>query len=384
MEICSILDEAKGNNGVTEKLEGDCWVERKRPKNLNYQHYASQRNETPQDCNSTSWELSIMKSNPDGVNSQVQEDVHASVVNSLSDGELRLELVHPAAISELKKIADRMIRSGTEKVQKIGKWIPILKIVIKLLLIEEIFLCEKVFAGSKLMREFDAVEICKRSSEKLLLILDTYDALLYVMPDLEELFNGDSGAGEMVCSEAKGVLDGFCEATTATFVEFEIAVREEASTSRKLKNGDIHPFTQYVMNCVKLLVDYSEILNGVFEKTDYDENDEVENVERMPCITRRLLSLIKSLESNLQEKYEDGGLQSVFLMNNLLHIINKVKDSEVRNFLGDHCISEWRGQIRQYAASYLRAVYSQSGGMISQDAFMFLLGSNVLCYDQHH
>ncbi|KAG9145697.1 hypothetical protein Leryth_026574 [Lithospermum erythrorhizon] len=340
-----------------EKLEGD-HGQRKRPKNLNYQHYASQRNETPQDCNSTSWELSIMKSTPDGVNSQVQEVVHASVVNSLSDGELRLELVHPAAISELKEIADRTIRSGTEKVQKIGKWIPILKIVVKLLLIEEKFLCES---------------ICWFK-------VDEGD----VMPDLEELFNGDSGAGEMVCSEAKGVLDGLCEATTATFVEFEIAVREKASTSRKLKNGDIHPFTQYVMNCVKLLVDYSEILNGVFEKTDYDENDEVENVERMPCITRRLLSLIKSLESNLQEKYEDGGLQSVFLMNNLLHIINKVKDSEVRNFLGDHCISEWRGQIRQYAASYLRAVYSQSGGMISQDAFMFLLGSNVLCYDQHH
>ncbi|GAA0158908.1 membrane traffic protein [Lithospermum erythrorhizon] len=343
----------------------------------------------------------------------------------VNEGDVCVELVNGDGVLELKEIADRMIRSGyaneccqvyssvrrdvldeclmilgveklsIEEVQRIEwtvldekmrKWIQALKVLVRLLLTGEKRICEEVFVGSEMIREVcfvetakgcvmqmlnfgEAVTICKRSSEKLFRILDMYDALSDVIPDLEDMFNSyDDDVGEMVCSEAKEVLEGLGVAAIGTFVEFESAVQGEAS--RKLiPNGDIHPLTRYVMNYVKLLVDYSETLDGLLKKTE-DDSDQVQNdegysseTERMSCIARRLMSLIKSLESNLEEKarlYEEGGLQYVFLMNNILYIVTKVKESELRNKLGDQWIRKRRGQVRQYATSYLRASWSKA------------------------
>ncbi|KAI5648763.1 hypothetical protein M9H77_34768 [Catharanthus roseus] len=343
---------------------------------------------------------------------------------SISGDEVALDLIHPDAILELKEIADRMIRAGYEKEccqvyssvrrdvfdecmsilgvekfsieevqriewksldEKMKKWITAVKIVVRILLTAEKSLCEEIFAGSDLIKEVcfietakgcvmqllnfgEAVAIAKRSSEKLFRILDMYDALSNVLPDLQGLFN-DEEAGEMICSEAKGVLDGLGVAAIGTLVEFESAVQGETSR-RPIQNGEIHPLTRYVMNYVKLLVDYSGTLNVLLEnmkETSETENSKVNErdnteLESSSPVALRMLSLIKSLESNLEEKsrmYEDGGLQYVFLMNNILYIVQKIKDSELRNLLGDNWIRRRRGQIRQYATSYLRASWSK-------------------------
>ncbi|GAA0170015.1 membrane traffic protein [Lithospermum erythrorhizon] len=351
---------------------------------------------------------------------------HARAVSlGVNDEDLSIDLVNGDALIELKEIADRMIRSGYEKEccqvyssvrrdvldeclmilgvekmsieevqrmewtsldEKMRKWIQALKILVRLLLNGEKWICEEIFGGSEMIREVcfvetakgcvmqmlnfgEAVAICRRSSEKLFRVLDMYDALAYVIPYLEDLFNSeDDDAGEMVCSEAKGVLEGLGIAAIGTFVEFESAVQGEASR-KPVQNGDIHPLTRYVMNYVKLLVDYSETLDELLRKTEenteQEEKDEGYNseAERMSCIGQRLMLLIKSLESNLEEKsrlYEEGGLQYVFLMNNILYIVSKVKESELRTKLGDQWIRKRRGQVRQYATSYLRASWSKA------------------------
>lgn len=343
---------------------------------------------------------------------------------SLGGDDLTLDLIHPNAIIELKEIADRMIRSGYEKEccqvyssvrrdvldecmsilgveklsieevqridwkaldEKMKKWIYAVKIVVRILLTAEKRLCDEIFAGSDLIKEVcftetakgcvmqllnfgEAVAIGRRSSEKLFRILDMYDALSSVILDLQELFN-DEEAGEMVCSEAKGVLDGLGNAAIGTFVEFENAVQGETSR-RPVQNGEIHPLTRYVMNYVKLLVDYSDTLNVLLEdmgeipeteSLQVNDRDNTELESNSPIAVRMQL-LLKSLESNLEEKsrlYEDGGLQYVFLMNNILYIVQKVKGSDLGNLLGDNWIRRRRGQIRQYATSYLRASWSK-------------------------
>lgn len=343
---------------------------------------------------------------------------------SLGGDELSHDMINPDAILDLKGIANRMIRAkyekeccqvyssvrrdvlnecmlilGVEKLsieevqrmewksldEKMKKWIHALKIVVRILLTAEKHLCEEIFSGSNIIKDVcfiestkgcvmqllnfgEAVAIGRRSSEKLFRILDMHDALLDVLPDLRELFN-DNEAGDMVCSEAQGVLDGLGEAAIGTFVEFENAVQGETSR-RPIQNGEIHPLTRYVMNYVKLLVDYSDTLNTLLENMEEAEAEDANVVndggnlesENMSPVALRLLSLIKSLESNLEEKsrmYEDGGLQYVFLMSNILYIVQKVKDSELRNLLGDNWIRKRGGQIRQYATSYLRASWSK-------------------------
>lgn len=341
---------------------------------------------------------------------------------SFGGDDLSLELIHPDAVIELRDIADRMIRSGYEKeccqvycsvrrdvleecmailgveklsieeVQKIEwrslddkmkKWIQAVKVVVRGLLSSEKYLCEQIFAGSDLIKEVcfletskgcvmqllnfgEAVAIGRRSVEKLFRILDMYDALAQVLSDLQDLFM-DEDAGDMVCKEAQGVLDGLGEAAIGTFVEFENAVQGEASR-KPILNGEIHPLARYVMNYAKLLVDYSGTLNLLLgdleaESVQSDRgNTGYSDLESMSPIGRRLSALIVSLESNIEEKskvYEDPAMQYIFLMNNILYIVQKVKDSDLRNLLGDNSIKKRRGLIRQYATQYLRASWSK-------------------------
>lgn len=334
---------------------------------------------------------------------------------SLGD-DVCVDLINPDAVVELKEIAYRMIRSGYEKecvqvyssvrrdaldeclvilgveklsieeVQKIEwklldekmkKWIHAVKIGVRVLLVGERRLSDQIFEGTDETREIcfnettkgcimqllnfgEAVAIGRRSPEKLFRILDMYDVMADVLPDLEQMVTD-----EIVITEAKGVLDGLGDAARGTFAEFENAVQGEAS-KKPMLSGEIHPISRYVMNYVRLLVDYSETLNLLLDTGD-DElqglpNDDL-GIESMSPIGRRLLLLINNLESNLMEKsrvYEDKALQCVFMMNNIQYIVQKVKDSELRKLLGDNWVRKRRGQVRQYATGYLRAAWSKA------------------------
>ncbi|KAI3499562.1 hypothetical protein L1887_35365 [Cichorium endivia] len=336
-------------------------------------------------------------------------------------GDVYVDLIHPEAIKELKAIADRMIRSGYEKEccqvysnvrrdvlneclsilgverlsieevqriewktldEKMKKWIQAIKIVVKVLLFGEKRLCEQVFSESELIKEIsfvettkgcvmqllnfgEAVAIGQRSSEKLFRILDMYDAVADVLPDFEFLFSDESG--ELVCNEVNVVLTGLGEAAIGTFIEFENAVKGENS-KRALPGGEIHPVTRYVMNYIKLLVDYSDSLNTLLPNSqEHDptskELDDIDSGDTLSPISCRLLSLITTLEANLDEKsklYDDSALRYIFLMNNILYIVQKVKNSELRNLLGDRWIRKHRGQIRQWHTSYLRAAWGKA------------------------
>ncbi|PON72161.1 Exocyst complex protein [Trema orientale] len=336
---------------------------------------------------------------------------------SLGD-DLCVDLIHPDAVVELKEITDRMVRSGYEKecvqvyssvrrdaldeclvilgveklsieeVQKIEwksldekmkKWIQAVKIGVRVLLTGERRLCDQIFSGAEETKDIcfnetakgcvmqllnfgEAVAIGKRSPEKLFRILDMYDALADVLPDLEAMVTDEFGVGE-----ARGVLAALGDAARGTFSEFENAVQSEASRKPML-SGEIHPLARYVMNYVRLLVDYSETLNSLLATGDDDElksgdGDNGLELENMSPIARRLLLLITTLESNLDEKsrlYEDGAMRYIFLMNNILYIVQKVKDSELGKLLGDHWVRKRRGQVRQYATSYLRASWSKT------------------------
>ncbi|GJX23290.1 exocyst complex component EXO70B1-like protein [Tanacetum coccineum] len=88
-----------------------------------------------------------------------------------------------------------------------------------------------------------------------------------------------------------------------------------------------------------------------------------QSVDTLSPIACRVQLLITSLESNIDEKsklYEDSAMGYVFLMNNILYIVQKVKESELRSLLGDQWIRKHRGKIRQWHTSYLRAAWGKA------------------------
>ncbi|KAG6587413.1 Exocyst complex component EXO70B1, partial [Cucurbita argyrosperma subsp. argyrosperma] len=325
-----------------------------------------------------------------------------------------VDLIHPDAAVDLSEIADRMIRSGYEKecvqvystvrrdaldeclailgverlsieeVQKsdwkflddkMKKWIQAVKVTVRVILVGEKRLCDQIFNGAHESKEIcfnetakgcvmqllnfgEAVAIGKRSPEKLFRILDMYDALAGVLPDLEAMVSD-----EFLISEAHEVLSGLGEAATGTFAEFEKAIESENS-KKAMQNAEIHPLIRYVMNYVRLLVDYSKTMNSLLEDEErsVNDNDDDLQLESTSPLARRLLMLLSSLESNLVDKsklYEDVGMQFIFLMNNILYIVKKVKDCELAQLLGSNWLRRHSGQIRQYETSYLRASWSK-------------------------
>ncbi|XP_031477275.1 exocyst complex component EXO70B1-like [Nymphaea colorata] len=333
------------------------------------------------------------------------------------EGVVALDLIQQEAISDLKVIAHRMIRSGygeecchvyssvrrdvleeclsilgvdklsiddVQKMEwntldgKIRRWIQAVKVVIGGIISGEHRLCDQIFgdldgkmgdmcfveaakgAVLQLLNFGEAVSIVRRSPEKLFRILDMYDALAQVLPNLGSLFSGNSG--DHVVEEAKTLLVSLGEAAKGTFAEFENAVRRETSRT-PIQGGAIHPLVRYVMNYLKLLVDYSDTLNVLMDSEDVnisEEDEEIKYLGSSSPMARRLFSLLSLLEANVVEKsklYKDAAIQYIFLMNNIQYIVQRVKDSELSALLGDRWVKKRRGQVRQYATGYLRSAW---------------------------
>ncbi|XP_027334875.1 exocyst complex component EXO70B1 [Abrus precatorius] len=330
------------------------------------------------------------------------------------------DLVRPEAVQDLREIIDRMVRSGYEReclqvyssvrrdaldeclvilgveklsieeVQKVEwksldekmkNWVQAVKVVVGVLLSGEKRLCDSLFGELDELKEIcfnetakgcvmqllnfgEAIAICKRSPEKLFRILDMYEALRDALPDLQDMVSD-----EFLIGEANGVLRGLGEAVKGTFAEFENCIRNETS-KKPVMSGDVHPLLRYVMNYLKLLVDYGDPMDSLLEIREEDlyrfQNDlggDGARLEAMSPLARQILLLMSELECNLEEKsrlYDDNAMQQVFLMNNLYYLVRKVKDSDLRKVLGDDWIRKRRGQIRQCATGYLRAAWSKA------------------------
>ncbi|KAK8948921.1 hypothetical protein KSP39_PZI005408 [Platanthera zijinensis] len=334
--------------------------------------------------------------------------------------EPKIELVLPEVISDLKEIADRMFCAGygkeisqvyigvrrdilheylsilgfedmsIEEVQKTGwkdldgkmkKWILALKTTVRVLM-EEKTISEQIFAASQDLSEEsftlaakcsilqilnfgDAISISPKSAEKIFRTIEAHEALADAITDLQPLFS--SSSKHVIFGEAEGILKRLGEAVRCIFREFSNSVQKEDS-GKPLQGGDIHPLTRYVMNYAKLLLEYSNSLDMILDGEHIPEelqcggDDDQLMGDRTP-LTRRLLLLMSYLESNLEMKskdYEDKGLQCIFMMNNLLYIVQKVQQSKLVAVFGDHWVRRRRGKVKRFATSYLRASWSKT------------------------
>uniref|UniRef100_A0ACD5UWM7 Uncharacterized protein n=1 Tax=Avena sativa TaxID=4498 RepID=A0ACD5UWM7_AVESA len=354
----------------------------------------------------------------------------ASIAGNPFDDQL-FDLVRPDAVDELRAIAERMSRAGyaSELVQvycgirrdlldeclsvlgverlsidevqraewkqlndKMKKWVHGVKTVVRSLLTGERRLCDQVLAVSDELRDEcfvestkvcimqilnfgDAVAVCPRSPEKVSRILDMYEALAEVIPELKELFFGTPG--DDVIYDLEGVLGRLGDAVKGNLLEFGKVLQQESSR-RPMVAGEIHPITRYVMNYLRLLVVYSDTLDklldgdaaGDIDASRGDADEDEEYLQSLTPLGRRLVKLMSYLEANLEEKsklYEDGALQCIFSMNNTLYIVQKVKDSELGRILGDHWTRRRRGKIRQSSKSYLRISWTKVLSYLKDD-----------------
>ncbi|RZC59904.1 hypothetical protein C5167_007205 [Papaver somniferum] len=188
----------------------------------------------------------------------------------------------------------------------------------------------------------DFVEaICTGSAEpeKQFRILDMYELLTDLIPKVDALFSGQARClFQMEYREAINRL-GCC--VKRTFLKFETAVRWEPSTN-PFAQGGIHHLTRYVMNYIKIVLEYEDTLNLILKEDDMTlvcpnmipirEQDE-DTSDNVQPLAKQLRIVISSLEYNLHLKanlYTDISLNHLFLMNNIHYMVQKIKGGGAR------------------------------------------------------
>ncbi|KAF6993125.1 hypothetical protein CFC21_010058 [Triticum aestivum] len=276
---------------------------------------------------------------------------------------------------------------------KMREWIQALKVVVQGLLAEERRICNQIFAANadtvdecftwaakgcvlQLLNFGDAITIEKRSSEKLFRILDMYEALAELLPELEALFSGD--ARDFIKEEAERILVRFGDAVRGAFSEFANVIRGETSC-RLVPGGEIHPMTRYVMNYVVAATNYS-CLNHLLDGS----HTKVKNTEVTPsrhCMQTLITHLLDKIE-NKSKLYYDEALQNIFLINNLWYILHKVNDSELKTVLGDNWIRKQHGQIiSTYSTGYFRSSWYTVVDCLRDDGLPHATGSSSALMD---
>ncbi|CAL1392279.1 unnamed protein product [Linum trigynum] len=347
--------------------------------------------------------------------------------------ELAIDMVHPDAIPDLRDIAELMFVSGyghectqayitvrrdaldeclfileMEKLSiedvlklewgslnsKIKKWIRALKQFVRVYLASESFLSEQIFGqleqsswsvcfieaskGSmlQLLNFGEAISIGPHKPEKLFPILDMYETLSGMIPDLDSLYA--SGAGSCVRTDCHELQRRLGDSVRAAFLEFENAIATSTSTIA-FAGGGIHHLTRYVMNYLNTLTDYQESLNYLLK--DHNRQNAVVMSPDLAPSTRQeddasgepaaddyatmalhFRSVTSILECNLDDKsrlYRDPSLQHVFMMNNVHYMAQKVKNSAaLRHVFKDEWIRKRNWKFQQHAMSYERATWS--------------------------
>ncbi|KAH7306903.1 hypothetical protein KP509_22G036600 [Ceratopteris richardii] len=286
------------------------------------------------------------------------------------------------------EIVQKMAWEGLEA--KIKNWIQALKVAAKVVFPTEKKLCDNVFVGlnpqransfpelaSGALMQFlafgKAVAGVRRTPEKLFKILDMFEIIKDLRSDINMVFCDE--LCERIRTEVGIVLGQLGEAARGTLQEFELAIQKDASKI-PVVGGAFHPLTRYVMNYIKFLVDYS----GTLEILLKDKRREVpkslgvetfglsetllesrsRDNEQVSSLAVQIMWLIVYLEGNLDAKsklYMDQSMALLFLMNNVHYIVQKVRQSELSALLGDGWLRKHNGQVRVYAANYVRTAW---------------------------
>lgn len=290
---------------------------------------------------------------------------------------------------------------------KIKRWIWAVKIFVRVYLASEKWLSDQIFGEGEpvglacfvdaskasilqLLNFGEAMSIGPHQPEKLFRVLDMYEVLADLMPDIDALYTDEVGSSVKI--ECHEVLKRLGDCVRATFLEFENAIATNAS-STPFVGGGIHPLTKYVMNYLRTLTDYSDILNLLLK--DQEDEDVISlspdmspgteedsrsqgSPSRVSSMALHFRSIASILESNLEEKsrlYKEFSLQHLFLMNNVHYMAEKVKGSELRLIYGDEWIRKHNWKFQQHAMKYERASWSSILNLL-KDEGIHLPGSN--------
>ncbi|KAL8170489.1 hypothetical protein V2J09_022293 [Rumex salicifolius] len=259
---------------------------------------------------------------------------------------------------------------------KIGNWINFMQIAVKLLLIAERKICDQVFETIDSLRDQcfaevsessfemllsfgDAITRSRRSPEKLIGLLEMYETMRELYPEIQTIFCGTP------CAEMRKATAGFTKRLADTALEtfdcFEEVVEKDASKTA-IHDGTVHPLTSYVIN----YLNYRPTLEQLFKEFEGGE-------QPGPDLASVTMRIMQALQTNLDAKsrqYKDPALTHIFLMNNIHYIVRSVRRSEARSLLSDDWVQRQRRVVQQHANQYKRIAWAKILQCVSAQGLM--------------
>lgn len=276
----------------------------------------------------------------------------------------------------LRKLGvEKLSKDDVQKMQwevleaKIGNWIHFMRIAVKLLFAGERNVCDEMFEGfdsvrdqcfaevtassvSVLLSFGQAIAKSKRSPEKLFVLLDMYEIMRELRPEIEILFKGK--ACTEIRESALGLTKRLAQTAQETFGDFEEAVEKDATKTAVL-DGTVHPLTSYVINYVKFLFDYQSTLKQLFQEFESGDG----NTSQLASVTMRIMQALQTNLDGKSKQYKDPALTHLFLMNNIHYMVRSVRRSEAKDLLGDDWVQRHRRIVQQHANQYKRSGWSK-------------------------
>ncbi|CAA3025097.1 exocyst complex component EXO70A1-like [Olea europaea subsp. europaea] len=274
----------------------------------------------------------------------------------------------------LRKLGvERLSKDDVQKMQwevleaKIGDWIHFMRILVKLLFVAEKRVCNQIFDHESLRDQCfaevmgnsvamllsfgEAIAKSRRSPEKLFVLLDMYEIMRELQPDIDIIF-ASKYCGEMR-EAAKVLTKRLAQTAQETFGDFEEAVEKDATKTAVL-DGTVHPLTSYVINYVKFVFDYQSTLKQLFK--EFNDGDED---EQLASLTTRIMQALQNNLDGKSKQYKDPALTQLFLMNNIHYIVRSVRKSEAKDLLGGDWVQIHRRVVQQHANQYKRISWSK-------------------------
>lgn len=276
----------------------------------------------------------------------------------------------------LRKLGvEKLSREDVHKMQwevlegKITSWIHFMRIAVKLLFSGERKVCDQVFHELEPYRETCFAEVTsnsvtmllsfgegiaksKKSPEKLFVLLDMYETMRELYPEVEAIFGGKPSAH--IRESVSGLTQRLAQTAEETFGDFSEAVEKDV-TKTPVQDGTVHPLTSYVINYVKFLFDYQPTLRQLFGE---DETVEPAN-SQLASATMKIMSALQSNLDGKSKLYRDPALAHVFLMNNIHYMVKSVRRSEAKDVLGEDWVQRHRRIVQQHAQNYKRVAWTK-------------------------
>ncbi|XP_074561373.1 exocyst complex component EXO70B1-like [Curcuma longa] len=351
------------------------------------------------------------------------DDDRIPVAAPVDDYNLVIDALPPGSVADLHAIARRMVVAGfgsecaeaygvsrrgfvDESVARLGlrprpadevqttpwpgledeiaRWVKAAKMAFLILVPSERRLCERVFASlppfadlafaatcrpaaASLLSFADAVAVGPRDPERIFRLVDMYETLRDLLPELDHLLSEQYSA--TLRAEVASAHRALGAAIRGIFVELENLIRRDPAKAA-VPGGGLHPITRYVMNYLRAACVSRRTLEEVMDEDAAGAGILPDHHPPSSSLALQVAWIMDVLQSNLEAKskaYPEAPLSYIFLMNNGRYMTQKARGSELGALLGDDWIRRQIAMVRRWSNDYLRATWTKVVAVLRMD-----------------